>query len=171
MGKEPDKRFFNITYGDTKTWCQCPSCRALDPVAGQYASRLLKWVNPIARAISANYPHAMVRTFAYLGTDDPPKGIVPESNVWVMVAGDLGGVPFWDHALKTNDPTGRQESGETGWLAEHCPESSGVCEYQGGVYYPAPLANTAIPPPLLCVQGPGGYRLHLWTTTEFCAGI
>lgn len=139
LGREPDQRFFNITYGDTEIWCQCPSCRALDPVAGQYASRLLKWVNPIAQAIRGKFPYAMVRTFAYLGTDEPPKDIKPESNVWVIVAVDLGGVPFWDHALKTNNPLVAKNLAKLdGWCAI-APKRVAVCEYQDGMYNPAPL--------------------------------
>lgn len=139
LGREPDQRFFNITYGDTEIWCQCPNCRALDPVAGQYASRLLKWVNPIAQAIRGKFPYAMVRTFAYSGTAEPPKDIIPESNVWVIVAVDLGGVPFWDHALKTNDPLVAKNLAKLdGWCAI-APKRVAVCEYQGGIYNPAPL--------------------------------
>ena len=139
LSMEPDKRFFNITYGDTTTWCQCPSCRALDPVTGQYASRVLKWVNPIARAIRADYPQAMVRTFAYQGTDDPPQGIVPESNVWVILAVDLGGVPFWDHALKTKNPLVAKNVAKLDGWRRIAPNRVAVCEYLGGIYNPAPL--------------------------------
>lgn len=139
LSREPDQRFFNITYGDTKTWCQCPSCRALDPVAGQYASRLLKWINPIAQAIHTDYPQAMVRTFAYLGTDDPPQGISPESNVWVILAVDLGGVPFWDHALKANDPIVAGNVAKLEGWRSLAPNRVAVCEYHDGVYNPAPL--------------------------------
>jgi hypothetical protein len=139
VGNEPNKRFLNITYGDTSVWCQCPQCRTLDPVAGQYASRLLHWVNPIARAIRAKFPYAVVRTFAYAGTDEPPKGIVPENNVWVIVAVELGGVPFWDHALRTNDPViARNVTKLDGWL-RIAPNRVAVCEYHGGIYNPAPL--------------------------------
>src|SRR5208337_3797372 len=139
LGKEPDKRFFNITYGDTDIWCQCPRCRALDPVAGQYATRLLKWVNPIAGAIRASYPYAMVRTFAYLGTEEAPKDIIPETNVWVIVAVDLGGIPFWDHAIKINDPIVLQNLATLDGWRRIAPNRVSVCEYQGGIYNPAPL--------------------------------
>jgi len=139
VGREPDQRFFNITYGDTGIWCQCPSCRAWDPVAGQYASRLLKWVNPIAQAIRAKFPYAMVRTLAYQGTDDPPKDIIPESNVWVIVAVELGGVPFWDHALKTNNPLVAKNLAKLDGWCGIAPKRVAVCEYQGGIYNPAPL--------------------------------
>ncbi len=139
LGREPDKRFFNITYGDTGIWCQCPSCRALDPVAGQYASRLLKWVNPVAQAIRGKFPYAMVRTLAYSGTDEPPRDIKPESNVWVIVAVDLGGVPFWDHALKTNNPLVAKNLAKLDGWCGIAPKRVAVCEYQGGIYTPAPL--------------------------------
>lgn len=53
---EKNKIFFPVTYGDTGAWCQCEPCKKLDPVPGQYSTRLLKWVNPVARAIGEKYP-------------------------------------------------------------------------------------------------------------------
>ena len=60
--KNPDKRYFFITYGDTTLYCRCPECLKLDgdttPVKHgkyghtHYAKRHLHWINPIARAVA-----------------------------------------------------------------------------------------------------------------------
>lgn len=70
--REREKRFFMITYGDTNLWCQCPFCRKLDPISGQYSTRLLYWVNHIARAVKKRYPDKILNTFAYGGSSAPP---------------------------------------------------------------------------------------------------
>ncbi len=139
VGDEPEKKFFNITYGDTQTWCRCKSCVVMDPVPGHYADRLLRWVNPIAQAIRLKFPDVIVRTFAYNGSQDPPTGIAPESNVWIMLAVDLAGVPFWDHAIKTSEPIVAKNIARLNGWRSIAPNRVAVCEYHDGMYYPAPL--------------------------------
>ncbi len=139
IGNEPEKKFFNITYGDTQLWCRCKTCAAMAPAPGHYADLLLHWVNPIAQAIRLKFPDVIVRTFAYNGSQDPPTGIAPESNVWIMLAVDLAGIPFWDHAIKTSEPiVAKNIARLDGWRAI-APNRVSVCEYHDGMYYPAPL--------------------------------
>ncbi|MBQ3342311.1 MAG: DUF4838 domain-containing protein [Kiritimatiellae bacterium] len=70
--------------------CLCPECRN---VAAKYDRRgghkdggdaglVLEFVNRLARRAGEKYPGVVIRTFAYVSSDVPPKGgIVPEPNV------------------------------------------------------------------------------------------
>jgi hypothetical protein len=129
----PDQPFFFISYGDTGLWCQCPECLALDPGAGEYATRLLGWVNPIAEAIAAKHPDKTVLTFAYGGTDKAPPVARPAKNVWVVASTGCGNLEFWDlaHLQKGGGYTKKIEE----WIAV-APGQVLVCEYLGG-YEPA----------------------------------
>jgi hypothetical protein len=141
--QEKDKKFFMITYGDTTSWCQCSNCLALDPAPGEYSTRLLSWVNPIARAIAARFPDKIIMTLAYAGSDAAPPQIRPETNVWVVGSTGLGNVRFWDHAMGAQEKLA--ESGNmkkvSGWLAV-APHQYLVCEYLGQ-YEPCLVDNTA----------------------------
>jgi hypothetical protein len=143
VGLEPDKRFFPITYGDTGTWCQCSECLKLDPEPGQYATRLLSWVNPVAKAIGERFPGRIAFTFAYGGSDVPPPRMRPEKNVWIIGSTGCGNVPFWDHAMARNAPELEQNLTKIhGWL-RIVPQGYLVCEYLADTYQPALVDTTA----------------------------
>lgn len=134
---EKNKIFFPVTYGDTGAWCQCEPCKKLDPVPGQYSTRLLKWVNPVARAIGEKYPDKIILTFAYGGSDAPPPTERPEKNVWICGSAGYASFPFWDHSVAANPKAmeGVQKKID-GWLAI-VPEQTSVCEYLSQKYYPS----------------------------------
>lgn len=141
--KNPDKRFFFITYGDTGFWCQCADCLALDPEAGHYARRLLLWVNTIARAVETPFPEAILLTFAYGGSDQAPADVSPHTNVWVVASTGAGNVGFWRHSERQATKRYRNSWAKLdGWL-EKGDSPLLVCEYIGGTYQPAFLDTTA----------------------------
>lgn len=150
IDKNPEKRFFPATYGDTGFWCHCPRCRALDPTdsvhtsrltkntspsSRVYAARLLFWVNQIAKAVKVRYPEKEIVTFAYGGTDKAPASARPVDNVWIVCATGLGNLPFYDHVEKTE-----QKNKLSDWL--RIADNVMVCEYLSGNYLPAPLEST-----------------------------
>jgi len=128
----PDQKFFMITYGDTGLWCQCPECLKLDPAPGEYATRLLHWVNAVAKAVAAKHPDKILFTFAYGGSDKVPPKARPAKNVWIVVATGCGCYSFWDHALAQS---GAGTKKILDWLAI-APGQVTVCEYLGA-YEPA----------------------------------
>ena len=142
--KNPEERYFMITYGDTNFWCQCQECLKLDPVPGEYSTRLLTWVNAVAREVAKKYPDKILITFAYAGSDAAPPSIKPEPNVWVCGSTGLGNIPFWDHAFASEMPDWlvKNVSKVDGWL-KVCPDQYLVCEYLSGVYLPALIDTTA----------------------------
>ncbi len=110
-----------------------PRVRKLDAKPGQYADRLLHWVNPVARAIGEKYPDKIIVTFAYSGTEEPPTKMVPEKNVGIMKAVTFAGRVCFDH-----DKAAMQKEFDSleGWN-KVAPGRVGICTYASGVYYPA----------------------------------
>jgi len=130
---QPEATFFPITYGDTANWCQCPKCLKLDAKPGNYAERVLQWVNPVARAIGEKYPDKIVVTFAYGGSDAPPMRKA-EKNVYICKAVPLAGLVFHDHSKDHSAMRGTIQA-LAGWN-KAAPGRVGVCEYFGNTYQP-----------------------------------
>lgn len=106
-------------------------------------TRLLTWVNAVARAIDSKYPDKIIITFAYGGSDAAPPEIRPEANVWMCASTSLGSLRFFDHCMLAGHNGMRGSIAKLdGWLAI-ASEQLTVCEYQGGVYNPVMLDNMA----------------------------
>lgn len=134
----PGQRFFMVTYGDTGFWCQCPECLKLDPAPGEYATRLLHWVNAVAKGVAVKHPDKVLMTFAYSGSNKPPATARPDKNVRIVVATGNACAPFWDHAAAANALNLKNIEE---WIAV-APNQVMVCEYLGA-YEPAMLPKTA----------------------------
>jgi len=151
IARNPGKRYFFVTYGDTNLYCSCDACRALDgdtkPVPGRYgsfthyAARHLHWINPIARVVRQRYPGKIIMTFAYAGSSTPPATGRFEDNVWVVGSTGLGNMTFWDHAVRRNAVPSGAVAKIDGW-ERVVPGRQLVCEYLGQ-YEPALLDNMA----------------------------
>ena len=130
--KQPDKRFFPVTYGDTDVWCQCHECKNLDATPGQYADRNLYWVNGVAREVGKKYPDKVFLTLAYQQTRKSPKRLKPEPNVIVLYA------PWWGlstmcriHPYYSCSRSLPAALDMEGWL-KWAPDNLGVYDYSIG---------------------------------------
>jgi len=83
MDIQNERRFFAITDGDAKE-CRCPQCKAMDPIPGEFADRVLNWVNSIAREVKKKHPDNVCITYAYGNSTNPPLAVRPDANVMVM---------------------------------------------------------------------------------------
>ncbi|MFZ5994983.1 MAG: DUF4838 domain-containing protein [Thermodesulfobacteriota bacterium] len=133
--KQPDKRFFTITYGDTDIWCNCAECRKLDALDGEFTDRNLYWVNQIAREVGKKYPDKIFLTLAYGKTRLSPRRIKPEPNVIVLYA------PFWGtstmcrvHPYYSCHRSLSAALEMEGWLKD-APHNLGVYDYSIGGHF------------------------------------
>lgn len=79
--KKPEARFWSISQNDNELYCQCEGCTKLDASQGSHMASILSFVNK-----AANYfPDKTIVTLAYQYSQKPPKSIVPNSNVLVML--------------------------------------------------------------------------------------
>ncbi len=130
--KQPEKRFFFISYGDTNIWCKCRECKKLDIAHNQYTDRLLYWVNSIAHEVGKKYPAKVFLTLAYLNTQKPPIQLKPEPNVIVLYT------PWWGsstmcrvhpyYVCNRSVPAALEMEGWFKWA----PENLGVYDYSIG---------------------------------------
>ena len=89
-------RIYDFSQMDNASYiCLCDNCRKIiakyNKVPGGHkeggdAGLQLEFVNKLARKIKAVYPDVIIRTFAYVTTEEPPKGgIRPEDNVMMWL--------------------------------------------------------------------------------------
>ena len=88
-------KIYDFTQMDScRILCECPGCRAVkakyNRVKGGYAEGgdtglQLEFVNKLAKRIAAKYPDVVIRTFAYVSTEEIPNGILPEKNVMIWL--------------------------------------------------------------------------------------
>ncbi len=82
MAQNPDVMFVDMTQNDGDDWCQCAACRAIDDRDPSTHADIVFWaLNPIAEAVAAQYPTALLHTYIYSGSANPPNWIKPAPNI------------------------------------------------------------------------------------------
>lgn len=69
---------------DLSQLCRCPECKALYEAEGSDSGPVLKFVNKMAEEIRQDYPDVMIRTFAYVSSEQPARTIKAADNVLVQ---------------------------------------------------------------------------------------
>lgn len=95
--KEPSNYplIYDFTQQDNTSWlCFCPECKKIiaqyNRVPGGHteggdAGLQLAFVNDIAHQVAKTYPNVIIRTYAYVSTEEIPLGIAPEPNVMIWM--------------------------------------------------------------------------------------
>ena len=81
----PDTRYFGVGQNDTRMWCRCPACNAINEREGTDAGTLIELVNEVARAVAGVRTNAFVTTLAYHMTRTPPRTLKLEPNVMIVL--------------------------------------------------------------------------------------
>ncbi len=99
MEKKPEALYWSVSQNDNVNYCRCEKCAALDSIYAAYKpgeknlathssgysslgmGSLLTFVNKVAE----RFPDKIISTLAYQYTRTPPKGILPRSNVNIML--------------------------------------------------------------------------------------
>jgi hypothetical protein len=130
VGMQKENRFFGIHDGDTDM-CKCAECIRIDYYPHYFSSRLLNWVNYVAKGIYEKYPDKLVLCGAYAETVKPPyKKIKLAPNVRILYA-----AWFWNSRTTSAQTfahpyniTSMEEIME--WLMDY-PGQIGLYEYPG----------------------------------------
>lgn len=64
---------YDISENDNYTYCSCTNCMAARE-RWNLSGLLVDFINDIASSVRESYPDVIVNTFAYHGTEEPPKG-------------------------------------------------------------------------------------------------
>ncbi len=83
LRENPDLPFVEVSHCDNHNYCQCEKCAAVDEEEGSHSGTMIRFVNAVAEAVEKEFPHALVRTFAYEYTRVPPKKTRARHNVLV----------------------------------------------------------------------------------------
>ena len=81
----PGVNYFGVSQNDTRLWCRCPTCEAVNRREGTDAGTLIELVNEVARAVAKVRSNAIVTTLAYHMTREPPKTLKLEPNVMITL--------------------------------------------------------------------------------------
>ena len=81
----PDCRVFSVAQNDSRFYCTCPKCRAVDAEEGSQAGTVIAFVNKIAERLQPEFPHVLFHTFAYWYSKKAPKEIRAADNVIVRL--------------------------------------------------------------------------------------
>jgi len=82
---DPYSMSFGVVQNDVKRNCECSECKKLDQEQGSPSGSLLNFVNKIAKEVKKYYPDKFIHTIAYTYTEKPPKTLIPEDNVIVVL--------------------------------------------------------------------------------------
>lgn len=126
---------YDITHQDnTSTLCLCPECKKVIAKynrvkggnrEGGDMGLQLEFVNRLARDVARTYPDVFLRIFAYVSTEERPKGIVPEKNVIVWMCDPYAKC---DHMLPLEHPfNAPQAELIRGWKS--CAERVQIWDY------------------------------------------
>ncbi len=83
LREHPDMQVVEVSQDDNNNRCQCEHCLKVDAEEGSPSGTLIRFVNAIAEEVEKEFPHVLVRTFAYTYTRKPPKLTKARHNVLI----------------------------------------------------------------------------------------
>ena len=133
----PPPSLYDISENDNWNYCACTNCVAAKE-RWNMSGLLLDFVNDIASSVKDEYPHVIVNTFAYHGTETPPKG--------GKRAADNVMVRFCD--TKSNQAAGMFEKGNTSFcefLADWSKAAKNLSIWDYAITYTRELTGLPFP--------------------------
>lgn len=82
---DPTANVVSVSQNDWYSPCECENCKAIDEREGSHSGSVLHFVNQVAEAIEAEFPHVAICTLAYQYTRQAPKHIRPRHNVIIRL--------------------------------------------------------------------------------------
>lgn len=79
--KNPDPVYWSVSQNDNADYCRCPACQKLNETAGGPIGSILPFINKLA----GKFPDKTISTLSYWYSTTPPKNMVPEKNVNIML--------------------------------------------------------------------------------------
>jgi Domain of unknown function (DUF4838) len=83
--KHPGRNYIAISQNDSRQYCRCSKCAAIDQREGTPMGSLLTFVNAVADRVAKEHPQIMVGTLSYLYSRKPPRTIKPRPNVQIQL--------------------------------------------------------------------------------------
>lgn len=83
LREHPDTPVIELSQNDNEDYCTCEHCAAVDAEEESQSGTMIRFVNAVAEAVEKEFPHVLIRTFAYWYTRKPPKLTRARKNVLV----------------------------------------------------------------------------------------
>jgi hypothetical protein len=81
----PEATIISISQNDGMDPCECEECQKVVAYEGSESGSILHFVNAVADAVAAEFPHVMVDTLAYVYSSKPPLHVKPRPNVQIRL--------------------------------------------------------------------------------------
>ncbi|TDH23329.1 DUF4838 domain-containing protein [Segetibacter sp. 3557_3] len=78
---KPGVKFWSVSQNDNQEYCHCAACNRINTQQESPQGALLSFVNAVAK----NFPNQIITSLAYGYSEKPPKTLVPEKNVMIML--------------------------------------------------------------------------------------
>ncbi len=90
--EKPGMTYWSVSQMDNDRHCRCPKCKEAHKKAGGPMGTILPFTNKMAK----KFPNKVISTLSYWYSTKPPKDIVPEKNVNIMLCniGSPRHIPF-----------------------------------------------------------------------------
>ena len=151
LREKPHCTVISVSANDWYNFCTCPTCAEIDEREGTNAASLIWFVNQIAEAINAEFPHVVIDTLAYQHTRQAPKTLRPHPNVCIRLCTIEA---CFAHPLDACDDDSRKTARPDGTrthIIEDLADWARVCDRlyiwdytTGFAHYPAPHANWGV---------------------------
>jgi len=79
----------DIAQGDTSSYCDCKTCRAVYKEEGGNSGAVVRFANSLSETLNEKYPGLMYQIFAYAGTNAAPKVTVPNEFIHITFCYDM----------------------------------------------------------------------------------
>ena len=79
--KDPGALCYGVSQNDSREYCECEKCKAVDEEEESHAGTMVRFVNAIAEAVEKEFPGKIIETLAYEYTRKPPKKTKLRHNV------------------------------------------------------------------------------------------
>ena len=84
LPKDKWPTLYDISQNDNSGFiCKCPQCMEISNREGSDVAVVLTCLNWVAKEIAKEYPEIVIQTFAYVSTEEAPKTIRPEKNIYM----------------------------------------------------------------------------------------
>lgn len=86
IAADPTAKMVGVSHNDnSRNYCRCERCAAVDAEEESHAGTELRFVNAIADEVKKRHPGMLVQTLAYQYTRKPPKFTRPRDNVVITL--------------------------------------------------------------------------------------
>ena len=95
LDEQPRTNFYSVGMNDSRGFCECPKCKALDAAAREFrgremvSDRYFTFVKAVADEIAKTHPDRYVSCIAYSAVESLPEQVKIPSNVYVVITQDV----------------------------------------------------------------------------------